>query len=96
MRMMLSRNEVANRLGHRPEWFARHLRDLQETRGFPIAVLGSGRAQRWDSLAIERWLDRQLDAEVRVIANDPVLDVNLENYQRARQVADGRRRSVAA
>lgn len=43
-------------LGHSPAWF-RTRRIGLEARGFPLPVDGCG--HRWDSAAIERWLDRQ-------------------------------------
>ena len=55
-RLLLTSAQVAIKLGHRLAWFYRQRRAL-EARGFPRPVDGCG--NRWDQLAIDRWLDQQ-------------------------------------
>ena len=55
-RQLLTSAQVAAKLGHRLGWFYGH-RAALEARGFPLPVDGCG--NRWDQLAIDRWLDAQ-------------------------------------
>lgn len=58
MRELLTAPEVARKLKRSAGWFYRNRARLEEVHGFPPSILGLG--ARWDSLAIDRWLDQQM------------------------------------
>lgn len=60
-RRLLSRAELASRLGHRVDWLNRHYPELALD-GFPAPALGSRAGARWDPAAVDAWLDRKLPA----------------------------------
>ncbi|CAB4128112.1 hypothetical protein UFOVP99_11 [uncultured Caudovirales phage] len=61
-RQLLTSAGVAAKLGHSVAWFYRQRLAL-EGRGFPRPVDGCG--NRWDQVAIDRWLDQQAGAGQR-------------------------------
>jgi hypothetical protein len=72
-RRLLTPEELADKLGSRCKtaeaarrWLKSQLPDLVKKQGFPPAVLASGRfpTHRWDSLAIDLWLDKHLPANL--------------------------------
>jgi len=58
-RVLLDRAGVARKLGISVERLYRHLRQLERD-GFPAPVFGRMSGARWDSVAIDRWLDMKL------------------------------------
>jgi predicted DNA-binding transcriptional regulator AlpA len=89
-RTLLSCAEVAARLNMSLDWFYRNHARLSATRGFPTSVLG-GRDARWDPIAIDRWLDAQMDATVTVTGTPVVwIDPTI-----AHDTAEADRRSAA-
>ena len=57
-RALLTSAQVAQLLGRSVTWFSRNRARLEDAHGFPPSVWGLG--ARWDSAAIERWLDQQM------------------------------------
>lgn len=70
-RELLTRDQVARKLGHTGCWFNRNRKSLEREDGFPPAVLGRGRGARWDPAAIDAWLDRQMPPDLRA-PEDPI------------------------
>lgn len=58
-RTLLNRPAVARRLGISVERFYRNRREL-EAAGFPKPAFGRMSGERWDPLAIDRWLDAKM------------------------------------
>lgn len=56
-RTLLTRAEVAARLGHSLVWFYRNEKRIQKQERFPAPALGTLAAARWDPAAIDYWLD---------------------------------------
>lgn len=65
-RRLMGPDEVAEKLGYSRIWLTRNRVHL-ETLGFPPPVLGGGNGSpyRWDSRAIDLWLDSLLPEALR-------------------------------
>lgn len=63
---LLDQSGVAAMLGYSADWFLKNHARL-EASGFPRPVLNQDRhsGKRWDSKAINLWLDRQMDPALR-------------------------------
>ena len=81
-RTLLTAAQVALRLGRTHRWFTRN-RAALEARGFPGPVDGCG--MRWDPVAIDGWLDGQLDCPPPV--SDEAMEAQL--LRRAAAMARG-------
>ncbi len=77
-RALLDTVGLARRLGRTPEWFYRHKDELMDVHGFPPPVTGLG--NRWDPVAIDRWLDRQLPEHLRLPTNPAELQKAEQDY----------------
>ncbi len=65
-RRLIRAREVADLLDHPIAWFYRHKRRLIENHGFPGPII----TNKWDPVAIDRWLDNKMPAHLRPAAND--------------------------
>lgn len=83
-RRLLPTIEVCRKLAVSRDWFSRHRKAL-EAEGFPPPVPHFG--LRWDSAAIDRWLDQQGRAAAPVLSIVPEDDAALHARLAARAAA---------
>jgi len=65
----LNTREVAEALGHSPDWFRRNRDRLERKEAFPKPIAGLG--HRWSAAAVEAWLVRGSTAELRIHGAGP-------------------------
>lgn len=84
-RTLLTRRQVAEKMGHAYHWFDKARREKLEAQGFPAPVPACG--LRWDAAAIDAWLDGLNNRVTVSIAPPP--DIARELRDRAQRVAAG-------
>lgn len=92
-RTLLTTAQAAAKLGHTVEWLYRHRKAL-EAKGFPPPIDALG--HRYDPVAIDLWLDRQLPAHLTVRPSEApggeVIDWAARLRERAQAIATGGRK----
>ena len=93
MRRLINVHEVAERLGFSRAWFEKYRAKLERECGFPAPVLDADQfgGRRWDSHAIDAWMDSRMDphlrqADKRQAVNDAATNWSGELSKRAKEM----------
>jgi predicted DNA-binding transcriptional regulator AlpA len=93
-RRLINAHEVARILGFSKAWFDKHRARLERDHGFPAPVLDADEfgGRRWDSRAIDAWMDSRMDphlrqADRRQAVNDAATDWRGELSKRAKEMS---------